>query len=107
MTRLGPIAAALEEEVKRELRQRGIVVWLDKDTHYSGYVDSLRERHQAGSFFAPVIGHRGSYLDMVLGLARYGNGLDPEPLLIHMPGHNEESVRKTQYCRRYPCGSGC
>ena len=43
MRELGPITAALEEEVKRELRQRGIVVWLDTDAQYNSYVDGLRD----------------------------------------------------------------
>src|SRR5499433_2271338 len=95
MSQLGPITAALEDEVTRILRQRGIVVWLDKDRSYTAYVDALAERHTRGEFFAPVVPFRGSYLDMMLALAPYSNGLDPEPLLIHMPGHTEESIRKT------------
>jgi hypothetical protein len=55
MSQLRIITTFLEEEVKRELRQHGIVVWLDKDGHYSAYVDQLVERHAQGDFFAPVI----------------------------------------------------
>ena len=36
MPELGSITSVLEEEVKQELRQRGTVVWLDKDGHYQG-----------------------------------------------------------------------
>ena len=57
----GPITAALEEEMTRALRQRGMVVWLDKDGHYTTYVDALVERHTRGEFFAPVVPFRGSY----------------------------------------------
>ncbi len=35
MTELGIITSVLEVEVKKELRQHGIVVWLDKDACYS------------------------------------------------------------------------
>jgi hypothetical protein len=104
MSQLGPITAALEEEVARTLRQRGIVVWLDKDGSYTAYVDALVERHTRNEFFAPVVPFRGSYLDMMLALAPYGNGLDPEPLLIHMPGHTEESIRKTPMLELYAAG---
>ena len=51
MSQSGPITAALEEEVARTLRQRGMVVWLDKDGHYTTYVDALVERHTRGAFF--------------------------------------------------------
>ena len=104
MSQPGPITAALEEEVTRALRQRGIVVWLDKDGHYTTYVDALVERHQRGEFFAPVVPFRGSYLAMMLALESYGNGLDPEPLLLHMPGHTEESIRKTPMLEMYAAG---
>lgn len=39
MSHLGVITSYLEEEVKRELRQRGIVVWLDQEGYYNAYVD--------------------------------------------------------------------
>src|SRR5262249_41380884 len=104
MSQLGPITAALEEEVTRTLRQRGIVIWLDKDGNYTAFVDALVERHTRNEFFAPVVPFRGSYLDMMLALAPYGNSLDPEPLLIHMPGHTEESIRKTPMLELYAAG---
>lgn len=98
------ITHVLEQEVKRELRQRGIVVWLDKDGVYTPYVDRLSDRYSKGEFFAPVIAFRGSYLEMLLALEPYGNGLDLEPLLIHMPGHTEESIRKTPILELYRAG---
>lgn len=100
----GLITNVLEKEVKRELRQRGIVVWLDKDGIYTPYVDQLVDRYRKGEFFAPVIAFRGSYLEMLLALEPYGNGLDQEPLLIHMPGHTEESIRKTPVLELYRAG---
>ena len=54
MTDPGPITAALEAEVERELRDHGIVVWLDRDAHYTPFVDVLAERYERGDFFAPV-----------------------------------------------------
>ncbi len=104
MSQLSPITAVLEAELKRELRQRGIVIWLDKDGYYNNYVDELIARYNRGDFFAPVVGFRGSYLEMVLALETYGNGLDPEPLLIHMPGHTEETIRKTPILELYRAG---
>ncbi len=41
MNEQGPITAALEREIKNELRKRGIVVWLDRRAVYSDYVDAL------------------------------------------------------------------
>jgi len=104
MTQPDLITRTLEEEVKRELRQRGIVVWLDKDGHYTPYVNHLANRYASGEFFAPVVAFRGSYLEMLLALEPYGNGLDQETLLIHMPGHTEDSIRKTPILELYRAG---
>ncbi|MEY2830811.1 MAG: hypothetical protein RLZZ574_69, partial [Cyanobacteriota bacterium] len=54
MSELGLITKTLEAEVTEQLRQKGIVVWLDKDAHYTAYVDRLIERYNQGDFFAPV-----------------------------------------------------
>jgi PglZ domain len=104
MLELHPITSILEEEIKRKLRQRGIVIWLDKDGHYTPYVDQLIDRHAKGDFFAPVIAFRGSYLEMLLALEPYGNGLDQEPLLIHMPGHTSKTLAKTPILELYHAG---
>ena len=98
------IATYLEEELKRKLRQRGIVVWLDKDNHYSNFVDNLIHRHHQDTFFAPVIAFRGSYLELIIALEPHGNGLSPERLLIHMPGHNTDSICKTPVLELYRGG---
>ncbi|MBR8837384.1 MAG: BREX-6 system phosphatase PglZ [Stigonema ocellatum SAG 48.90 = DSM 106950] len=98
------ITTYLEEEIKQKLREQGIVIWLDKDAHYNSYVDQLITRHRQGTFFAPVIAFRGSYLEILFALESYGNGLDPEPLLIHMPGHTEDTIRKTPILELYRAG---
>ena len=105
MSELGLITKTLEAEVSEQLRQKGIVVWLDKDAHYNAYVDSLIERYSRGEFFAPVVAFRGSYLEMILELDRYGSGLDPEPLLIHLPNHTEDTVRATPILELYRAGN--
>jgi hypothetical protein len=101
---MGIITNYLENEIKRVLRQQGIVVWLDKDGYYKNYVDELITRYQQDEFFAPVIAFRGSYLEMLFALESYGNGIDPERLLIHMPGHTEETIRKTPILEMYRAG---
>lgn len=101
MPQLGPITQTLEEEIKRDLRQQGLIIWLDKDAHYSDYVDELITRHSHNDFFAPVVAFRGSYLQLLFDLETYGNGLDADRLLIHMPGHTEETIRKTPILELY------
>ncbi len=105
MSELGLITKTLEAEVTEQLRKNGIVVWLDKDAHYTAYVNDLIERYKKKEFFAPVVAFRGSYLEMILNLNDYASGLDPEPLLIHMPNHTEETIRATPILELYRAGN--
>ncbi len=104
MAEVGPVSQALEDELVGELRRRGTVVWLDKDASYSPFVDGLLARHRAGDFAVPVVAFRGSFLDVLFALEPHGSGLDNLPLLIHMPGHNEETIRKTPVLELYEPG---
>lgn len=104
MPLLGPISTALESDVSRELRQQNLVIWLDKDSHYTAFVDQLAARHAQGDFFAPVVSFRGSYLEMMLALETHGNNETPDLLLIHLPGHIEDTVRKTPLLELYRAG---
>jgi hypothetical protein len=100
----GFVSATLEQEVRAEVRRQGTVVWLDKDASYTAFVDALASRHATGDLAFPVVGFRGSFLDLLLELEPYGNGLDPQPLLIHMPGFTEESIRQTPVLELYEAG---
>lgn len=100
----GPISEAIEQEIRGELTKHGIVIWLDKDASFSRLVDDLASRRAKGDFPAPVAAFRGSFLDLLLQLDGQGAGLDRQPLLIHMPGFNEESIRKTPVLELYEAG---
>lgn len=75
-------------------------IWLDSEGVYTGFVDKLAER----GFFAEVVAFRGSYVETILALDGKGEGLDPEPLLVHLPGHTTESVRQTPLLEIYHAG---
>jgi hypothetical protein len=100
----GLVSSRLEEELREALRQYGIIVWLDKDAHYTAFVERLAARAQTGQFFAPVVAYRGSFLELLFELERHGSELEKHPLLIHMPGHNEQTIRKTPVLELYEAG---
>ena len=104
MTASGLVSAVVEQEVLGELRRQGIVIWLDKDDSYTRFVDDLIARQAKGDFPFPVTAFRGSFLDLLFQLEPYGNGLDKQPLLVHMPGFNEESIRRTPILELYAPG---
>jgi len=101
----GLITHALEQELLDELRRRGIVVWFDATSYFTPFVDDLAARHKAGTFRHPVVAFRGSFLALLLALNKHGDGLDPAPLLIHMPGYNEDTIRATPVLELYEAGS--
>ena len=104
MPTLGPITSTLEAEVSSRLRQQSLVIWLDTDSHYTAYVDQLAERRAEGDFFAPVVAFRGSYLETILALETHGNKETPDLLLIHMPGHNINTIKQTPLLELYRAG---
>jgi hypothetical protein len=83
------VSTTLEEELRAAIDRHGIVVWLDRDGHYTAFVDALAKRREAGALTFPVLGYRGSFLELMLALEPYGSRLDAEPLLIHMPGYGQ------------------
>lgn len=103
-TEARPVSGTLEDEVLREVRRRGIVVWLDKDGAYNDFVDGLIARHKAGDLREPVVAYRGSFLETMLALEPYGMGIDNEPLLVHLPGLTEITVRETPLLAVYEAG---
>lgn len=94
----------MEQEILSELRRQGIVVWLDKDATYTRFVDALAAKQIAGDFPFPVLGFRGSFLELLFKLEDFGSGLDKQPLLVHMPGFTEQNIRATPVLELYESG---
>lgn len=101
---MGALAERLEQELRQDIKKYGTVVWLDRDGHYGSFAAELAARAEAGDFPYPVIGFDGSYLELMLRLQHYGNGLDQDHLLIHMPGHIEATIKQTPVLELYQPG---
>jgi len=56
----GPVSDVLLAEITHAVRQHGLVVWLDRQGHYSAFVDALPARRGAGAPAFPVAAYRGS-----------------------------------------------
>ena len=106
-TATGPVERELLEELENTVRQRNLVFWLDKYGHYTELVDRMvhaRKTGEAGELAYPVVAVRGSYLAAMLALEQFGSAEQPERLLIHLPGHDEASVRTTPLLELYELG---
>lgn len=97
-----PASRLLTAELSRKVRERGIVVWLDAERKYSELASTLRDRFE---FRYPVVSHQGSYLELVLALREFGNGLQPEHVLVHLPGLNKETIKETPVLELYKAGT--
>jgi hypothetical protein len=100
----GPISTALEAELRKQVQQNGIVVWLDRDGHYSQLVDQLQAQRADGQLPYAVHGFRGSHLALMLDLDAVAAGSDPPRLLIHLPGFTEDTVKETPLLGLYRSG---
>lgn len=89
-----PVTQTIVEQLRRTILNHTIVVWLDKDGHYTQFVDELAPDGPA-RVGAPVLAYRGSYLELMRQLAPMTDGVDPSPLLVHVPGANQESIKQT------------
>ncbi len=119
---LGPVSAALVAELREEARKHGVLVWLDKDGSYTELVDvltrsratapvatdgspSAESRSRVGNDFPyPLFAYRGSFLEVMLALDGHGDGVTMQPLVLHMPGFNEEDVAQTPVYELYRSG---
>ena len=101
---MGPVSTRLEEEVRGQVSRRGLVIWLDPSDTYSQFVDDLRARRAAKELPYEVLAYRGSHLELMMALEGVAGGLEPPPLVIHMPGFNEESIRETPVLELYRAG---
>jgi hypothetical protein len=99
---LGPVSEALLRELREYTRKHGVVLWLDGANHFGGFVDALPRRDGLG--FA-VRAFRGSYLELMLALDGVAGGAAKVPLLVHLPGLDEESVKLTPIYELYAAGT--
>ncbi len=104
MTLPGPVSAALEADLRAAIRRHGVVLWLDLDGHYTAFVDGLAAPGAPPLPYA-VHAFRGSHLALMLALEPLAGGVDRTPLVVHLPGFNEESVRATPLFELYAAGT--
>jgi hypothetical protein len=100
----GPVSAALEADLRTWVRRQGVVVWLDQAGHYTGFVDRLVAARKEGNLPYEVRAYRGSHLALMLALDGLAAGTEKVPLVIHMPGFTEDSVRNTPIFELYSAG---
>ena len=100
----GPVSAALEADLRSWVRRQGVVIWLDQGGHYTAFVDRLKMARDAGTLPYEVRAFRGSHLALMMVLDGVAAGTEKVPLVIHLPGFTEETVRTTPFFELYAAG---
>ena len=100
----GPVSASLEADLRSWVRRQGVVVWLDQAGHYGGFVARLQALCDAGALPYEVRAFRGSHLALMMALDGVAAGTEKVPLVIHLPGFTEETVRQTPLFELYAAG---
>jgi hypothetical protein len=98
----GPVTALIEQRLLATIREKSLLVWLDADGAWTPYVDALLPRAKDLGF--TVLAFRGSYLELMLAMRNEATGADKPPLVLHLPGLSDESVRKTPALELYLSG---
>lgn len=100
-----PVSAALAADVLAFAAKNGVTVWLDRDDHYGTFVADLDARYRAGDVSVPVVAHRGSFLETLLALEGLADGHTQQALIVHVPGHTEETILGTPLLELYEVGT--
>lgn len=101
---LGPMSGTLESELRTWVRRHGIVLWLDTDGHYVQLAGRLATLRQQDLLPYDVLTFKKSHLELMLALEGLETGVEKTPLVIHLPGFNEELVTTTPLLELYSSG---
>ena len=99
-----PVSSQLVSILQDEVRKRTLIIWLDAEQHYTAFADRLMAERAEGRLTFDITGFRGSYLELLLELEPLTAGVDPRPLVIHLPGFNTATVRDTPLLELYCAG---
>lgn len=101
-----PVSDALEADLRAAVRRHGVVVWLDADGLYTGFVDRLiaQRASQAGPGPYAVLAFRGSYLALMLEAEGLAAGVERTAMVLHLPRFTEERVKGSPLLELYAAG---
>lgn len=100
----GAFSQAFEGELRQLVREHSVIFLLDKDQHYNLFFERLNAAAQAGGVPYKVARYQGSYLELLVALDGVEDGVDLTPLVVHLPGFNEERIHASPLLELYRVG---
>lgn len=101
---MGIVAEHIKKRLEKEIREKGLLIWLDKEDDYTPLVDELISEKGTGSFPYDIIAFRGSFLQLMIDSRELLSGKDIPKCVIHMPGFNEKEIKETPILEAYKAG---
>lgn len=101
---MGVIGDHIKKKLERDLRSGGLLVWLDKEKNFTELADVWIEQKVEGRFFYDIFAFRGSFLELMVQSRELLSGRESPKCVIHMPGFNEQEIRKTPAFEAYKAG---
>jgi PglZ domain len=101
---MGIIAEHIQRKLEKDIREKGLLIWLDKENEFTPFVDSLIQNRGEGNFPYDVYAFRGSFLQFMIESKEILSGKIVPKCLIHMPRFNEQEIRETPLLEAYKAG---
>jgi hypothetical protein len=79
--------------LRAQVQRHGVIAWLDPTSQYRDLARSLAE--DAAAFPHPLVCFDGSWLAWLLSLGERPLGVDPQPLVLYLPGMDSNALRET------------
>ncbi len=101
---MGAVKEYLMGWIRRDLKAKGLCVWLDARGEYSEFVLELKARGERGEFEHPVLCFDGSFLELMIALTPRFSSKDNQPCLVYAPGLSQAAIRNTPLLEAYKAG---
>lgn len=101
---MGIISEYIEKRLDADARERGLLVWLDRNGDYTALAQKLEEKSRAARGAVPVYCYQGSFLDVMAKSQEALGGRSKPRCVVHVPGMDEESIKATPLYEIYCAG---
>lgn len=101
---MGIVAEHIRKKLVEDIRTKGLLIWLDKDHEFTHIVDTWIQEREHGTFPYDIYAFRGSFLELMIESQEILSGKIKPKCVIHMPGFNEQDIKKTPLLESYKAG---
>ncbi len=101
---MGVITEFIVKKLELDARDRGLLVWLDRNGDYLSIAAVLEEKARASRTALPVFCYRGSFLDIMDRSQAALGGRSKPRCVVYVPCMDEEDIKATPLYELYCAG---